>query len=66
MNILSGICLKLYGEGKNVCDWIYINDYFLVVWLILIKGRIGEIYLIGVDGEEDNKIVMELILEMMG
>ncbi len=36
------------------------------MWLILTKGQIGETYLIGADGEEDNKTVLELILEMMG
>lgn len=36
------------------------------MWTILTKGRIGETYLIGADGEEDNKTVIELILELMG
>lgn len=64
-NILSGIKPKLYGEGKNVRDWIHTNDHSSAVWLILTKGKIGETYLIGADGEEDNKTVMELILELM-
>lgn len=42
------------------------NDYFVVVWDILIKGKIGEIYLIGVDGEMNNKDVLEMIFELMG
>ena len=65
-NVLSGIRPKLYGEGKNVRDWIHTNDHSSAVWLILTKGKIGETYLIGADGEEDNKTVMELILELMG
>ena len=65
-NILSGITPKLYGDGKNVRDWIHTNDHSSAVWLILTKGKIGETYLIGADGEEDNKTVMELILEEMG
>lgn len=65
-NILSGITPKLYGDGKNVRDWIHTNDHSSAVWLILTKGEIGETYLIGADGEEDNKTVMELILEEMG
>lgn len=64
-NILSGIKPKLYGEGKNVRDWIHTNDHSSAVWSILTKGKIGETYLIGADGEEDNKTVMELILELM-
>ena len=64
-NILSGIRPKLYGEGKNVRDWIHTNDHSSAVWAILTKGRIGETYLIGADGEENNKQVLELILELM-
>ncbi|MBF6977553.1 dTDP-glucose 4,6-dehydratase [Aerococcaceae bacterium zg-BR22] len=65
-NILSGIRPKLYGEGKNVRDWIHTNDHSLAVWTILTKGRIGETYLIGADGEKNNKEVIELILQLMG
>ncbi|WP_192986666.1 dTDP-glucose 4,6-dehydratase [Carnobacterium mobile] len=64
-NILSGIQPKLYGEGKNVRDWIHTNDHSSAVWEILTKGRIGETYLIGADGEENNKQVLEMILELM-
>lgn len=65
-NILSGIRPKLYGEGKNVRDWIHTNDHSSAVWTILTKGRIGETYLIGSDGEQNNKAVLEMILELMG
>ena len=65
-NILSGIKPKLYGEGKNVRDWIHTNDHSSGVWIILTKGKIGETYLIGADGEKNNKEVLELILQEMG
>ncbi|MFT8425239.1 MAG: dTDP-glucose 4,6-dehydratase [Liquorilactobacillus sp.] len=65
-NVLSGIKPKLYGTGKNVRDWIHTNDHSSAVWTILTKGKIGETYLIGADGEQDNKAVMEMILELMG
>ncbi|WP_028974345.1 dTDP-glucose 4,6-dehydratase [Spirochaeta cellobiosiphila] len=65
-NILCGIKPKLYGEGKNVRDWIHTDDHSRAVWLVLTKGTIGETYLIGADGEKDNKTVMEMILELMG
>lgn len=64
-NILSGIKPKLYGTGENVRDWIYTGDHSRAVWDILTKGRIGETYLIGADGEMNNKDVLEMILEMM-
>lgn len=64
-NILSSIRPKLYGEGKNVRDWIHTNDHSSAVWAVLTKGHIGETYLIGADGEENNKQVLEMILELM-
>lgn len=65
-NILTGIKPKLYGTGENVRDWIHTNDHSSAVWKILTEGKIGETYLIGADGEENNKKVLELILEKMG
>ncbi|NQN52883.1 dTDP-glucose 4,6-dehydratase, partial [Streptococcus suis] len=47
-------------------DWIHTNDHSTGVWAILTKGRMGETYLIGADGEKNNKEVLELILEKMG
>lgn len=65
-NILSGIRPKLYGTGKNVRDWIHTNDHSSAVWKILNEGKIGETYLVGADGEKNNKEVLELILKLMG
>ena len=65
-NILSGIRPKLYGSGKNVRDWIHTDDHSAAVWTILTKGKIGETYLIGADGEKDNITVLKMILEAMG
>jgi dTDP-glucose 4,6-dehydratase len=65
-NVIDGIRPKLYGAGANVRDWIHVRDHNLAVLRILEAGRIGETYLIGADGEEDNKSVIELILRLMG
>ena len=65
-NILAGIRPKLYGTGKNVRDWISVKDHATGVWAILEKGRIGETYLLGADGEQDNLTVLQMILEKMG
>ena len=65
-NVLRGIRPKLYGEGRNVRDWIHADDHSSAVLTILEAGRIGETYLIGADGEKDNKTVIELILALMG
>ncbi|AUG30419.1 MULTISPECIES: dTDP-glucose 4,6-dehydratase [Microbacterium] len=65
-NVIRGIRPKLYGKGENVRDWIHADDHSSAVLTILDKGVIGETYLIGADGEKDNKTVVELILELMG
>lgn len=57
---------KLYGTGENVRDWIHTEDHSSGVMTILEKGKTGETYLIGADGEKNNKEVIELILELMG
>lgn len=64
--ILEGRKPKLYGSGENVRDWIHTEDHSSGVLAILEKGKIGETYLIGADGEKNNKEVVELILEIMG
>ncbi|KAF2412161.1 dTDP-glucose 4,6-dehydratase [Microbacterium sp. B35-04] len=65
-NVLTGVRPKLYGKGENVRDWIHADDHSSAVLTILEKGVIGETYLIGADGEKNNKEVVELILELMG
>ena len=65
-NILDGGRPKLYGAGLNVRDWIHVDDHSSAVLLITTEGKIGETYLIGADGERNNKQVVETILELMG
>ncbi|QEO08639.1 dTDP-glucose 4,6-dehydratase [Protaetiibacter larvae] len=65
-NVLRGERPKLYGTGENVRDWIHADDHSSAVLTILEKGRIGETYLIGADGEKNNKDVVELILTELG
>lgn len=65
-NILCGIKPKLYGDGLNVRDWIHTEDHSSAVWTILVKGEIGETYLIGADGEKNNISVLRAILKAMG
>jgi dTDP-glucose 4,6-dehydratase len=65
-NLLVGARPKLYGEGANVRDWIHVDDHNSAVHAILDRGRPGETYLIGADGEQSNQQVVELILELMG
>ena len=65
-NVLTGIRPKLYGDGRNVRDWIHTEDHSSAVWAILTRGVPGETYLVGADGERDNITVMRDILRAMG
>ena len=64
--IIEGRKPKLYGSGQNVRDWIHAEDHSSAILTILEKGKIGETYLVGADGEKSNKEVLQLILELMG
>ncbi|HUD10494.1 MAG TPA: dTDP-glucose 4,6-dehydratase [Candidatus Saccharimonadales bacterium] len=64
--ILEGRTPKLYGNGHNIRDWIHVEDHASGVLAVLEKGKIGETYLIGTNGEKNNQEVIELILELMG
>lgn len=65
-NILSGQRPKLYGAGQNVRDWIHVDDHNHAVWTIIEKGTFGETYLIGADGEKNNREVLDAILHEFG
>ena len=65
-NLIDGIRPRLYGAGTNVRDWIHADDHSSAVIAILERGRIGETYLIGADGEKSNREVVELLLQIMG
>ena len=64
-NILSDVKPKLYGQGANVRDWIHVDDHNDAVVTIIEKGRAGETYLIGADGEQNNRQIVSLLLELM-
>lgn len=64
--ILEGRKPKLYGTGENVRDWIHTEDHSSGVLAILENGAIGETYMIGANGEKNNKEVVEMILQTLG
>ncbi|MFO6452647.1 MULTISPECIES: dTDP-glucose 4,6-dehydratase [unclassified Aeromicrobium] len=64
--LIDGVRPRLYGEGLNVRDWIHVDDHNAAVLTILARGRIGEIYLIGADGERSNREVVEALLALFG
>ena len=60
--IASGQKPQLYGNGRNVRDWIHVDDHNDGVWAIIDKGQIGETYLLGASNERSNLQVVELLL----
>ena len=65
-NVIDGGRPKLYGAGRNVRDWIHADDHSSAVLTILRRGRVGETYLIGADGERTNLEVVQQILRHFG
>jgi dTDP-glucose 4,6-dehydratase len=65
-NALNDETIPVYGDGKNVRDWIYVDDHCQAIWLALQKGRSGAIYNIGARNERRNIDVVESMLDMLG
>jgi dTDP-glucose 4,6-dehydratase len=65
-NALEGKPLPLYGDGKNVRDWLYVVDNCAAVDLVLRKGKDGEIYNIGGSNEVENIVLTRQILRLTG
>ncbi len=64
--LIDGLKPKVYGEGRNVRDWIHVDDHSSAVLAILTDGRIGQTYLIGADGERSNREVVGALLTIFG
>ena len=64
-NCLKNKSLPIYGDGKNIRDWIYVNDHCDAISLILKKGKIGNTYLIGGNNEINNNSIAEKICDIM-
>ncbi|MFT8704626.1 dTDP-glucose 4,6-dehydratase [Bifidobacterium aquikefiricola] len=65
-NLLSGRRAKLYGEGKEIRDWIAVEDNCSAIWQIVLHGTIGKTYLVSADCEKSNRDVLHSILRLMG
>jgi dTDP-glucose 4,6-dehydratase len=64
--ILEGRRPRVYGNGRQVRDWIHVDDHSSALLAILERGRIGETYLVGADGERANLDVVRILLRLMG
>lgn len=62
---LSNQSIPLYGDGKQVRDWLYVKDHCSAIDTVLHKGNIGEVYNIGGNNEKENIEVVQLILKYL-
>jgi dTDP-glucose 4,6-dehydratase len=65
-NLLDGLKVPLYGDGRNVRDWLHVDDHCQGVDLVRTGGRAGEVYNIGGGTELSNKELTGLLLEASG
>ena len=65
-NALSDKPLPVYGDGRNVRDWLYVEDHCKAIDLILRSGRVGEVYNIGGHNEKQNIEIVKLICHVLG
>lgn len=65
-NVLNDKPLPVYGDGKNVRDWLYVEDHCSAIDLIIHNGRVGEVYNIGGHNERTNLEVVETIIRTLG
>lgn len=64
-NAIKGKQLPVYGDGKQIRDWLYVEDHAEALYMVLLKGRIGETYNVGGDSELENIKVVTLICEYL-
>ena len=65
-NAMNDDPLPVYGDGKNVRDWIYVDDHCRGIWHAYERGRSGEVYNIGARNEKQNIDVVRSILDALG
>lgn len=65
MNIREEKNLPVYGDGKNIRDWLYVNDHNSAVWAIINKGKTGDTYNIGGENEWENLKLVNVLCEKM-
>jgi dTDP-glucose 4,6-dehydratase len=66
--ILNGLerkPLPIYGQGDNIRDWLHVEDHAKALWLVVTKGRLGEVYNIGGDAERQNIEVVRAICGLL-
>lgn len=64
-NALAGKPLPIYGDGKQIRDWLYVEDHCQAIRTVLEKGRLGEVYAIGGNNEKANLEIVHSICDLL-
>ncbi|WP_141603622.1 dTDP-glucose 4,6-dehydratase [Terrilactibacillus laevilacticus] len=64
-NGLDGEILPIYGDGKNIRDWLFVTDHCAAIDLVLHKGKSGEVYNVGGHNERTNNEIVNIIVEKL-
>jgi dTDP-glucose 4,6-dehydratase len=65
LNALERKRLPIYGEGKNVRDWLYVTDHCEAIWAVVQRGAVGETYNVGGNNELMNVDVVDGIIDLV-
>lgn len=65
LNAVEWKALPVYGDGKNVRDWLYVKDHCDAIWMIIKSRHVGEVYNIGGDSEIENIIIVQEICDLI-
>jgi len=65
LNALEGKSLPVYGDGRNVRDWLYVKDHCIAIWTIMKNGQSGETYNVGGNSELENIKLVEMICDIL-
>ena len=65
LNMLEGKALPVYGDGKNIRDWLYVEDHNSAVWTVMKEGRVGQTYNIGGENEWENIKLLDRLIELV-
>jgi len=65
LNMLEGKPLPVYGDGKNIRDWLFVEDHNAAVWTIMRNGKAGETYNIGGENEWENIKLLNVLIDIV-
>lgn len=65
LNALEEKPLPVYGDGKNIRDWLYVEDHCRAIWTIMNEGQIGQMYNVGGSAEMENISIVRMICDIL-